>query len=124
MKELKQYYRQIGGWLPCGGRLKKQMMSNIRSTVEGYRDEHPEADFAAIQTHFGTPQQIAASFVDEMGTEELLYKLRVRNRIIKIVLLCVCAVVAIYGLSVLSLWLVGLLNELGYATICPPMTVS
>lgn len=124
MKELKKYYRQVGSWLPCGGRLKRQLMANIRSTVDGYLHEHPEVDFPTLEAHFGTPQQIAAAFVDEMGTEELLYKLRVRKRIIKITFICVVALISICGLAILSLWIVGLLNELGNATISPPIVVS
>ena len=80
MKELKHYYRQVSAWLPCGGRLKKQLMSSITATVDGYLAEHPEADFAALQAHFGSPQQIASAFVDEMETEELLNALRIRRK--------------------------------------------
>lgn len=124
MKELKKYYRQVGSWLPCGGRLKRQLMANIRSTVDGYLHEHPEADFATLQDHFGTPQQIATAFVDEMGTEELLIKLHMRNKIIKIVLLCAGALIAIWALAVLSLFIIGLLEELGTGITAPPFFID
>lgn len=124
MKELKQYYRAVASWLPCGGRLKKQLMGNITATVDNYLADHPEADFAALQAHFGTPQQIAAAFVDEMGTEELLIKLHMRNRIIRIVLLCVGALIAIWALAVLSLWFVGLLDTLGPTIINSPVVIN
>lgn len=55
MKELKKYYRQISSWLPCGGKLKKEIMARLRSTVEAYLLENPTADFDALQVHFGTP---------------------------------------------------------------------
>lgn len=117
MKELNAYYRQIQGWLPCGGKLKKQLMMNIVATIEDYRVEHPEADFAALQAHFGTPQQIASAFVDEMGTAELLNALHTRRKIIKIVLLCAAAIVAIWGIAVLSLWIIGLQDTFGYLEV-------
>ena len=124
MKELKTYYRQVATWLPCGGKLKKQLMANITTTVEGYRAEHPEADFSALQAHFGTPRQIAAAFVDEMETDELLNALRTRRRILKIVLICAAAVVAIWAIAVLSLWIVGLFNEVGTVTEMPPYYIG
>ena len=124
MKELKKYYRQISSWLPCGGPLKKQLMGSITATVEGYLAEHPEADFLAIQAHFGTPQQIATAFVDEMETAELLIKLHMRNRIIKIIFLCACILIAIWGFAVLSFWLIGLLDILGPTTISPPVIID
>ena len=120
MKELKAYYRQVATWLPCGGRLKKQLMERITATVDGYLAEHPEADFAALQARFGTPQQIASAFVDEMETDELLNALRTRRRIVKIVLICAATAVAIWAIAVLSLWIIGLDNTLGYGVMYPP----
>ena len=49
MKELKQYYRQIKRWLPCGGSLKKQLMSTIVATIEEYRIEYPDADYVILE---------------------------------------------------------------------------
>ncbi len=124
MKELKAYYRQIRGWLPCGGRLRKQMMQEIKATVEGYRAERPEADFSALQAHFGTPQQIAAAFVDEMGTEELLRALRVRRRIMKIVFLFLLLILIIYlGLLVIT-WLISIFNAFGDGVMGPPVILE
>lgn len=120
MKELKSYYRQVATWLPCGGRLKKQLMERITATVDGYLAEHTEADFAALQARFGTPQQIASAFVDEMETDELLNALRTRRRIVKIVLICAATAVAIWAIAVLSLWIIGLDNTLGYGVMYPP----
>lgn len=107
MKDLKRYYRQVASWLPCGGRTKREMMARIRTTVDAYVQEHPATDFAAIQEHFGTPQQIAAAFVDEMGTEELLQRINYRNNIIK--------GFAILAATIILLWTsvvtVALINE-------------
>lgn len=124
MNDLKRYYRQVASWLPCGGKTKREMMARIRATVDAYIAEHPAADLAAIQARFGTPQQIAAAFVDEMGTEELLNKLRIRRRIIKIIFLCVAIFLAIWAIAVFSLLIAGLIDELGYAIVTPPVCVD
>lgn len=124
MKELKSYYRQIKGWLPCGGRLKKNMMSCITATVEDYIASHPDADFAALQAHFGSPQQIATAFVDEMDTQELLHALRIRRRILFSVVYGVGAAVAIWAIVMLILLLVGLVSELGYVVVTGPFITS
>lgn len=108
MKELKQYYRQIKRWLPCGGSLKKQLMANITATVEAYLAENPEADFPALQAHFGTPQQIAAAFVDEMDTAELLSKLKIRRHILQIVLVCASIALFLWILSIIFAWIESL----------------
>ena len=121
MKELKQYYRQIKDWLPCGGSLRRRLMGNITATVEGYIADHPQADFAALQAHFGTPQQIATAFVDEMDTQELLRTLRIRRKILRTVFFGIATAVAIWGIVMLILLIVGLGNELGTGTLMPPV---
>lgn len=121
MKELKKYYRQIKDWLPCGGPLKRKLMGNITATIEGYIAEHPQADFTDLQTHFGTPQQIATAFVDEMDTQELLHSLRIRRRILRTVFFGIAAAVSIWGIVMLILLITGLANELGTTTIHPPV---
>lgn len=111
MKELKTYYRQVAGWLPCSGRLKKQLMASITSTVDGYLADHPEADYAALVAHFGTPQQIATAFVDEMETEGLLNALRIRKKIAAIATAVAIAIVVLWT-AVLT---IALVNEIDSA---------
>lgn len=121
MKELKHYYRQVSAWLPCGGRLKKQLMSSITATVDGYLAEHPEADFAALQAHFGSPQQIASAFVDEMETEELLNALRIRRKIVSIIFGCIIAILAIWAIFMLILCISGLIATFGHVKVIGPI---
>lgn len=117
MKELKNYYRQVRAWLPCGGRMKKQLMASITATVDGYLADHPEADFATLQAHFGTPRQIASAVVDEMETDTLLNALRIRRKIIKTVLVCTLTLVAIWTVAVISAWLIGIIDITGYYVV-------
>lgn len=114
MKELKRYYRQICSWLPCGGNLKRHMMSNIKYNIEDYLLDNPDADFSAVQAHFGTPQQIATAFVDEMNTEELLKTLKIRRRIVKIFFGCAIASVVLWGIALL---IITWYDQGGFSTI-------
>lgn len=123
MKELKQYYRQIQSWLPCGGKIKRQMMASITANIEGYLAEHPQTDFAALQSHFGTPQQIAATYVDDMDTAELLGAIHNRRRILQSVIRGVTAIVAIWTVVMLIVLIVGLINETGTTTVIGPYVV-
>lgn len=59
----------------------------IRETVQEFVQEHPDADVAAIQAQLGTPQEIAAAYVENMETAAVLKGLRIRRR----VLFAVCA---------------------------------
>lgn len=84
-RDVRRYLRAIRGWLPCAGKMKKQMLGEIKATVEGFLEENPEADYKALVARFGTPQQIAATYVDEAETGELLRLLKVRRRLVSII---------------------------------------
>lgn len=84
-RDARRYLRAIKGWLPCAGKMKRQMLVQIQATVDGFLSENPDADYEAIVARFGTPQQIAAAYVDEAETGELLRLMRVRRKIISII---------------------------------------
>lgn len=82
---LRVYCRAVKSWLPCDRKQKRRILEKIRLDVAGYLEENPDADIAAIQARFGTPQAIASAYVDDMDTAQLLHSLRVRKRIVTIV---------------------------------------
>lgn len=93
MKELKQYYRDVAKYLPIGRKQKQQIILAITQSVEDYLAAHPLADFQAVQAHFGTPQEIAASYIENMTTPEILKKFRFRKTVLTI--LCATAATAL-----------------------------
>lgn len=93
----RRYYRKVRSWLP-GGKMRRYVMTQIRETVQEFAQEHPDADVAAIQAQLGTPQEIAAAYVENMETAAVLKGLRIRRR----VLFAVCATM----LAILISWTV------------------
>ena len=93
----RRYYRKVRSWLP-GGKMRRYVMTRIRETVQEFVQEHPDADVAAIQAQLGTPQEIAAAYVENMETAAVLKGLRIRRR----VLFAVCATT----LAILISWTV------------------
>lgn len=91
-----RYLWKVGGWLPCSGKLKREIMARIKTVLDDYLNDHPDADFAELSHRLGTPQQIAASYIEEMNVQDLLKQLRIRRKII-------CIVVAT-ALTLVSLW--------------------
>lgn len=97
---LSGYYREIRSWLPCSRKQKDQILERFRDSVQSYWEENPTADFAQIRAHFGTPEQIAGAYVEELGTAELLRSLRVRRRILITVTSIAMAVLLIWMAAV------------------------
>lgn len=100
--ELRRYFRQIRSWLPCTRKLKQQIMELIEARVRDFLEQNPDADFARLQVEFGNPQTIAAAYVENTGTAEILKSLRVRRQIIAII--TVAAAIFLLSWAVAVTW--------------------
>lgn len=96
----KRYCTQVQSWLPCSRKLKRQIMERLTDSINAYLEQEPGTDFEQLQAHFGTPETIAAAYIDEMGTDVLLQDLRIRRKIVSIVAGVMAAVLAIWILAV------------------------
>lgn len=117
MKGLKKYYRQVGSWLPCSGKMKRDIMERIRASITAWLDDHPAADIAALVAHFGTPRQIAAAYVDNTATDELLKALRVRRRIVGIVTACAAVIILLWACVVTAAYIDAHNSAAGYSVV-------
>ena len=57
-------------------------MPQIYASVCHYMEQNPEADLKTLQEHFGTPYEIAGSYLQELDQVVLLRKLRNNKRIL------------------------------------------
>jgi hypothetical protein len=81
---LKRYIRDIRKTLPCSGKMKRDIVSQIRKSIEDYLLQNPAADLEAVQAHFGTPQQIAVNCLDGQDAFVQLKKIRTKKRVLAI----------------------------------------
>ena len=100
-KKLRHYYWEVSNLLPCNPRIKQTLMDEIKENIDQFLEEYPDADYDVIVQRFGTPQQIAASYLEEMDPQEVLNKLNTRKRIAGIVTAGVVLFVVLCGIWVL-----------------------
>ena len=81
---LKRYVRSIRKTLTCSGKMKKSIISQVNESIEYYLLQNPAADLEAVQSYFGTPQEIAANCIDGQDTFVQLKKIRTKKRIFSI----------------------------------------
>lgn len=86
-----RYVRAVSGFLPCSGKVKKPLLDALRAQAEEYIADGGDA--AALEQRFGTPQQVAAAWVDERDTSELLAELHIHRRIVMVVALAAVLVI-------------------------------
>lgn len=101
-KRIKEYCRSISRELYCPAAARKQILAAIRENIAAYIEENPDAGFEDVQKHFGTPQQIAASYIEELEMPELVRKLNLRRRVLSVlcISLGVCALLLLVALAV------------------------
>lgn len=83
-KAINKYYRQIRGMLPCSRKMKAAILQQIQESVGDFFVENPNADFAEMRAQFGTPESIAAAYIESTGTAEILKSMSIRRKIVGI----------------------------------------
>ena len=94
-KLIYRYCRVVGSYLPCSLRQKREILLGLRQRLEDHCAEHPESA-EDLEAAFGTPQAVAAAYIDDMDTGELLAALRQRRRILRLVGVGLLAALAIW----------------------------
>lgn len=91
---IRRYVRAVSTFLPRSGKRKKPWLADLRAQAESYVAEGGDA--AALEQRFGTPQQMAFSYVDEMPTADLLAELHIRRRLVAVTAITLAAALAVY----------------------------
>lgn len=65
----------------------------MNSSIRDYVSEGAKPDYDQLVKRFGDPKQVAATYVNEMETDELIARLKINGKIISVVLLAVVLLV-------------------------------
>lgn len=95
-KQLKRYFKDVRGCLLCSTKLSKKFIDDLAQSVDQFVEAQPEADIDAVKKHFGTPEEIAKSFLAETDINVIRKKIRLR----RIVAGFLIAVLLIWGIAV------------------------
>lgn len=101
-RRIRRYMWQTRSWLPCSRKMKDQIMGEIEDRAREFLEHNPQADFDSFLKEFGDPKSIAAAYVENTDTLEILKGLRVRRRVVTIV--TVTAVTVLLTLAVTITW--------------------
>lgn len=110
MKELKTYYRDIRKALPCGWLHSRRLMKDLRGSIAEFLQESPNATFQEVTDRFGSAQQIAESYGEQLPPEKLRKSISIRKRIVAIIAAS-CAVAVMGWLIYLTYVTIELQNR-------------
>lgn len=93
---LKQYFNSVRKALPSERKFRDRVMLDLQDSVSSYLEENPDADFDAIQTRFGMPQDIAAAYAENEDAAVLVKKMQIKKRVVVIVAGVMATILAIW----------------------------
>lgn len=93
---LRSYFRSIRSFLTCPRKQKKQILRELKTNIAAFLEENPQANFEAIASHFGSPQQIASTYLGDLTDAELLHKLQIRKKLVAIIAGVMAAILVIW----------------------------
>lgn len=79
-KEIRHYLNQIKNLIPSDYAGKKEILQTIERRIMDYLEEHPHAAIADFEREFGTPEEVADSFLDELSGSTRERELRRKNK--------------------------------------------
>lgn len=84
-RSVKKYLRRVRSLLPGPANMRKTILDQIRREVTLWQRETSQVTEEGILSRFGKPENIAASYIEAMGTALVLQKMRTRKWVISAV---------------------------------------
>lgn len=75
-KILKLYYRQIRNNLYCSKKRKKRLLDELKTNIEESLEEKPNLTYEELLEIYGTPKEIADSYIESLDPEEYAEDIR------------------------------------------------
>ena len=95
----KAYLRQIRSKIPCQRSLKAGFLRQLEDEVFLYCEDHAGTDILALHAHFGTPDDVAAEFLDVIGPAAARKGLWTRKRLAILVIAVVLTIATVFLVS-------------------------
>lgn len=93
---IRQFLREIRKNIPGGGKRKGQILRQVKASILEYLAEVPSASYGDLLTRFGTPAQIAETYLEELDVPDLRKQLTIRKKIL--------VIVSVAALCIILLW--------------------
>lgn len=94
-KDIRMYLREVKKHLMCPWKMRKQILNSVESSIYDYTNEKNVQNIKDIYTHFGTPEEIAGTYLPEIDIRKFR-KTVIIQRIILVAAIVLLALLALY----------------------------
>ena len=81
-KQINKYIKDIKKELLYGTKESRQFLKELKQNVTDYAEENQNADMEQVTEQFGKPEDIAATFFEQYGKEDIKKKVDIRRVVI------------------------------------------
>lgn len=97
------YLHSIKKQITCSSVLKRKFLSDLESELWQFSEE-TNADYAQVVNHFGSPEQVAADFMDSLETEVLQNSGQRQKHIFLFIISVLCLLLLILSVIFYQFW--------------------
>ena len=84
--------------LNCPRKIKKDLILRIESSVYDYIESQPDASYDDITAQFGSPRELADSYISSLDSEEISKAIKKAKAIkIAVIVTCIIALIALFA---------------------------
>lgn len=97
------YLKKIAAALTCQNNTKKALLRIVKNDIEAFLLEHPDATEQELIRQFGTPDELAESYLDSLDSSEVCMQIEKNGSVKKMLISCSCAIIGILLLLVIGI---------------------
>lgn len=84
--------------LNCPRKIKKDLILRIESSVYDYIESQPDASYDDITAQFGSPRELADSYISSLDSDEISKAIKKAKTIkIAVIVTCIIALIALFA---------------------------
>ena len=94
----KLFFKNAKSNLNCPHKIKKDLILRIESSVYDYIENRPDASYDDITAQFGSPRELADSYINSLDSEEISKAIKKAKTIkIAVIVTCIIALIALFA---------------------------
>lgn len=102
---VKRYLRKIRSILPACRKDKSDIINMIKDNLDMKIADNPSKDISEIIEEFGAPSDVAAAYIEQMGTAQIIERFAFRKKIVMAVMFLVIGILFIWGIYVMAVFI-------------------
>ncbi len=104
-----RYLRRIKRKLVGAPEERQRLLTDLQNSIDEYTETNPDASFADIEAHFGTPATIAADFALQAGPS--FVKKHKRKKILQYLLIVLLVAVTVFAIVQAGVVVISLIKD-------------